>query len=153
MTAKKRRRRKRARRRARSTPAPVSCMHRLIRLDITDGFSCCVCVPMHPAFFSHALNCPGSESSASKSDEQTTEPEEAAREDAFLVLGLLKKDYPRPINTSTLDGLATRQLAYTIAGITDQMMASDVLECRGDIVSGLHILKPCVIPAQSIRLQ
>ena len=83
---------------------------------------------------------PGSDSTDTKSDEQTTEPEEAAREDAFLVLGLLKKDYPRPIHISTLDGLATRQLAYTIPGITDQMMASDVLECGGNIVTWLQFM-------------
>ena len=74
------------------------------------------------------------------------DPSEAAMEDAFQVLGLLKKDYARPANTATLDALGTRQLAYTVAGILDSMSASDVLEIGGDMVpwmsvSRLHVFR------------
>ena len=70
-------------------------------------------------------------STSSESQDHEPEPEEIA--DAFVVLGLLKKDYARPLSTGTLDGLATRQLAYTVACITDTMMSSDILEIGGDM--------------------
>ena len=67
------------------------------------------------------------------------DPSEAAMEDAFQVLGLLKKDYASPANTATLDALGTRQLAYTVAGILDSMSASDVLEIGGDMVPWMSV--------------
>ena len=82
------------------------------------------CLTLHPISGSAS-------SSSSESQDQEPEPEEIA--DAFVVLGLLKKDYARPLSTGTLDGLATRQLAYTVACVTESMMSSDVLEIGGDM--------------------
>ena len=54
-------------------------------------------------------------------------------EDAAAVLGLGKKDYARGLSVTGMDGLSPRQAAYCLACVTENIAASDVLECGGEL--------------------
>ena len=67
-------------------------------------------------------------------------------EDSACVLGLQKKDHPRPLNATTLDNLQTKQLAYALSGVTERLSASDILEAGGELASCLGLCC-CHMPA------
>ena len=87
----------------------------------------------------YVLLISGSGSSDSKSASTSNEPEEAQMEDSACVLGLQKKDHPRPLNATTLDNLQTKQLAYALSGVTERLSASDILEAGGELASCLGL--------------
>ena len=66
------------------------------------------------------------------------DPEAAAMEDSVSVLGLVRKDFLRPLNVTSLDGLNAKQHAYALSGVTERMTSTDVLETGGEMVPGLH---------------
>ena len=61
-------------------------------------------------------------------------------EDAASVIGLPRKDFLRPLNVTTLDGLNAKQHAYALSGVTERMSSTDVLETGGEMVPGLQEL-------------
>ena len=54
-------------------------------------------------------------------------------QDAACVLGLPKKDFIRQPSINTLDAMTSRQVAYCLSSISQNMSASDLLEAGGEI--------------------
>ena len=95
------------------------------------GHAFCICCVLMFAACRKLHHISGSAtSSSSESQDHEPEPEEIA--DAFVVLGL--EEGLRPSLVHRDPGWSRhRQLAYTVACITDTMMSSDILEIGGDM--------------------
>ena len=59
--------------------------------------------------------------------------------DSMCVLGLLRKDHPRPLNVTTLDNLKTKQVAYALSGVTERLSATDIVETGGELATCLRL--------------